>query len=77
MTCCAPTYGSKGGDGNADPTTWGNAAGRVKIASGLEQAAFPAIGTSGDVTGDKLADLWPSAPAGSSPPSPEPAPPSR
>ncbi|MCC0099845.1 ricin-type beta-trefoil lectin domain protein [Streptomyces flavotricini] len=52
------TYGSKGSDGNVDPTTWGNAAGRVKIASGLEQAAFPAIGTSGDVTGDKLADLW-------------------
>ncbi|MFD6915778.1 ricin-type beta-trefoil lectin domain protein [Streptomyces virginiae] len=52
------TYGSKGADGNVDPTTWGNAAGRVKIASGLEQAAFPAIGTSGDVTGDKLADLW-------------------
>ncbi|WP_369779505.1 hypothetical protein [Streptomyces sp. R33] len=51
-------YGSKGGDGNVDPTTWGNAAGRVKIASGLEQAAFPTIGTSGDVTGDKLADLW-------------------
>ncbi|MFI8260066.1 ricin-type beta-trefoil lectin domain protein [Streptomyces sp. NRRL F-2747] len=52
------TYGSKGADGNVDPTTWGNAAGRVKIASGLEQAAFPAIGTSGDVTGDRLADLW-------------------
>ncbi|MGW8777648.1 ricin-type beta-trefoil lectin domain protein [Streptomyces sp. NPDC055796] len=51
-------YGSKGANGRLDPATWGNAAGRVKIASGLGQAVYPSIGSVGDVTGDKLPDLW-------------------
>ncbi|WP_037837414.1 ricin-type beta-trefoil lectin domain protein [Streptomyces sp. NRRL S-244] len=52
------TYGSKGVNGRLDPTTWGNAAGRAKIASGLGQVAYPSIGSVGDVTGDNLPDLW-------------------
>ncbi|WP_051833392.1 FG-GAP-like repeat-containing protein [Streptomyces katrae] len=51
-------YGSKGPDGNLDPTAWGNAASRVKIASGFTEAAYPTLGSVGDVTGDRLPDLW-------------------
>ncbi|MEW2415589.1 FG-GAP-like repeat-containing protein [Streptomyces sp. NPDC046866] len=52
------TYGSKGPDGNLDPTTWGNAAARVKIGSGFGEAVYPALGSVGDITGDGLPDLW-------------------
>ncbi|MEV7416662.1 ricin-type beta-trefoil lectin domain protein [Streptomyces sp. NPDC089919] len=52
------TYGSKGPDGKLDPTTWGNPASRVKIASGLGKAAYPKVDTVGDVTGDGMPDLW-------------------
>ncbi|MFI9549904.1 FG-GAP-like repeat-containing protein [Streptomyces sp. NPDC052016] len=52
------SYGTKGANGYLDPTTWGNTAARVKIGSGYQAAAFPAIGSVGDVTGDNLADLW-------------------
>ncbi|MDD9375114.1 ricin-type beta-trefoil lectin domain protein [Streptomyces sp. ZAF1911] len=52
------SYGNKDVNGVLDPTTWGNAAGRVKIASGLGQTTYPTIGSVGDVTGDTLPDLW-------------------
>ncbi|MEV6330193.1 FG-GAP-like repeat-containing protein [Streptomyces sp. NPDC051909] len=52
------SYGQKGPKGHLDPTTWGNTAGRVKIAVGYQAYAYPAIGSVGDVTGDGLADLW-------------------
>ncbi|MEV0410503.1 hypothetical protein AB0I68_06715 [Streptomyces sp. NPDC050448] len=34
------------------------AANRVKIGSGIARAAYPALGSNGDLTGDGLADLW-------------------
>ncbi|WP_285545765.1 ricin-type beta-trefoil lectin domain protein [Streptomyces lavendulae] len=52
------TFGSKGTNGLLDPTTWGSSASRVKVASGIGKAAYPTLGSAGDVTGDKLADLW-------------------
>ncbi|WP_405487327.1 FG-GAP-like repeat-containing protein [Streptomyces sp. NBC_00096] len=52
------TYGAKGADGNVDPTTWGNKAGRVYIGYGVKQADYPSIGSAGDVNGDGNADLW-------------------
>ncbi|MEU9064776.1 FG-GAP-like repeat-containing protein [Streptomyces sp. NPDC048430] len=52
------SYGAKGPDGVLDPTTWGNAAARVKIGSGITVAAFPRVGSAGDLTGDKIPDLW-------------------
>ncbi|MCX4626345.1 FG-GAP-like repeat-containing protein [Streptomyces sp. NBC_01443] len=50
--------GVKGSDGKPDPAAWGVAANRVKIGSGIAQAAYPALGSSGDLTGDGRADLW-------------------
>ncbi len=50
--------GRKGANGNLDPTTWGDAANRVKIGAGFTAAAFPSIGSVGDITGDGLPDLW-------------------
>ncbi|WP_327687038.1 FG-GAP-like repeat-containing protein [Streptomyces sp. NBC_00467] len=52
------SYGKKGPNGVLDPTTWGNSSGRVKIGTGYTTAAYPALGSVGDVTGDGLADLW-------------------
>lgn len=52
------SYGKKGPDGLLDPTTWGNSAGRVKIGTGYTTAAYPAVGSVGDVTGDGKPDLW-------------------
>ncbi|MFD3483893.1 FG-GAP-like repeat-containing protein [Streptomyces sp. NPDC058665] len=52
------SYGKKGPDGLLDPTTWGNSAGRVKIGTGYTTAAYPAVGSVGDVTGDGRPDLW-------------------
>lgn len=52
------TLGSKGPNGLLDPTTWGGAASRVKIAAGIGKGAFPTLGSAGDVTGDNMADLW-------------------
>ncbi|MGW5345539.1 FG-GAP-like repeat-containing protein [Streptomyces sp. NPDC004050] len=52
------SHGTKGPDGNLDLTTWGNAATRVKIGSGFGEAAYPTIGSVGDITGDGLPDLW-------------------
>ncbi|MFE0642726.1 FG-GAP-like repeat-containing protein [Streptomyces sp. NPDC058877] len=52
------SYGQKGAKGYLDPTTWGNTAGRVKIAVGYQAYAYPAIGSVGDVSGDGIADLW-------------------
>jgi hypothetical protein len=52
------SYGKESSEGRLDPTTWGSPAGRVKVATGLSQSAYPTIGSSGDVTGDSLPDLW-------------------
>ncbi|MEV6582272.1 FG-GAP-like repeat-containing protein [Streptomyces sp. NPDC051582] len=52
------TYGKQGSDGKLDPTTWGNTASRVQVGGGVTAAGFPAIGSSGDVTGDGIPDLW-------------------
>ncbi|MFI6144577.1 DNRLRE domain-containing protein [Streptomyces sp. NPDC051109] len=51
-------YGAKGTDGNVDPTTWGNKAGRVYIGYGVKQSDYPSIGSAGDANGDGTADLW-------------------
>ncbi|MFC4983636.1 FG-GAP-like repeat-containing protein [Streptomyces atroolivaceus] len=50
--------GRKGETGILDPTTWGNAASRVKIGVGYPASLYPIIDSVGDVTGDGLADLW-------------------
>ncbi|WP_405488010.1 FG-GAP-like repeat-containing protein [Streptomyces sp. NBC_00096] len=52
------SYGKKGPDGNFNPATWGDPAGRVKIGGGVSAAAYPSMGSVGDVTGDGLPDLW-------------------
>jgi hypothetical protein len=41
-----------------DFTTWGAPGGRLKIATGMPRAAYPALGSVGNVTGDPLPDLW-------------------
>ncbi|MFJ3909075.1 VCBS repeat protein [Streptomyces sp. 2132.2] len=51
-------YGVKGADGKPDPAAWGVTANRVKIGSGIARAAYPVLGSSGDLTGDGAADLW-------------------
>ncbi|MEU3838423.1 VCBS repeat-containing protein, partial [Streptomyces sp. NPDC028635] len=51
-------YGTKGSDGNVDVTAWGAAGNRVKIGSGVNAADFPTLGSSGDLNGDGIADLW-------------------
>ncbi|MGJ0155039.1 FG-GAP-like repeat-containing protein [Streptomyces sp. CH8.1] len=40
-----------------DLTTWGTLP-RTKVHSGLPQASYPQIGSSGDLNGDGLVDLW-------------------
>ncbi|MGW8990049.1 FG-GAP-like repeat-containing protein [Streptomyces zhihengii] len=51
------SYGSKDPHGVLDAATWGNAAGRVKIATGvMPQSAYATIGTSGDLDGDGNGD---------------------
>ncbi|MET9888120.1 FG-GAP-like repeat-containing protein [Streptomyces sp. NPDC006430] len=52
------SYGKKAANGYLDPTTWGDTAARVKIGSGVTAAAYPGVGSVGDVTGDGIADLW-------------------
>jgi hypothetical protein len=51
-------YGAKGPNGYLDPTTWGATDKRVKIGTGFKAAAYPTIGSVGDVDGDGYADLW-------------------
>ncbi|MFB7466169.1 FG-GAP-like repeat-containing protein [Streptomyces sp. NPDC056224] len=48
--------GAKGSDGKFAPASWGSA--RTKIASGLARADYPVLGSTGDLTGDGLTDLW-------------------
>ncbi|MFB6837233.1 FG-GAP-like repeat-containing protein [Streptomyces sp. NPDC056361] len=50
--------GKEGPDGNVDPTTWGAAGERVKIGTGLKAVDYPVLGSSGDLDGDGLSDLW-------------------
>ncbi|WP_266943653.1 FG-GAP-like repeat-containing protein [Streptomyces sp. NBC_00555] len=49
-------HGSAGGDGTLDTAGWGSGP-RTAIGSGLTRAAYPTLGTSGDLTGDARADL--------------------
>ncbi|MFJ3927334.1 FG-GAP-like repeat-containing protein [Streptomyces sp. NPDC090022] len=53
------THGQKSRDeGQAvDLGTWGTL-NRTKIGTGLTQAAYPQIGSSGDLNGDNITDLW-------------------
>ncbi|MEV7419037.1 FG-GAP-like repeat-containing protein [Streptomyces sp. NPDC089919] len=52
-------YGRKSGAaGQLDPATWGAPGARVEIATGYQASAYPSVGSSGDVTGDGLPDLW-------------------
>ncbi|MFD3698609.1 FG-GAP-like repeat-containing protein [Streptomyces sp. NPDC058646] len=48
--------GSAGADGTLDTARWGSGP-RTAIGSGLTRAAYPTLGTSGDLTGDARADL--------------------
>ncbi|MEU8698387.1 FG-GAP-like repeat-containing protein [Streptomyces sp. NPDC048680] len=49
--------GEKGADGYLDPTTWGTAQ-LTKIGTGYKASTYPAVGSSGDINGDGLPDLW-------------------
>ncbi|MET9884073.1 FG-GAP-like repeat-containing protein [Streptomyces sp. NPDC006430] len=52
------TYGKKSLDGNiVDLATWGTQT-RTKVGSGVTQAAYPQIGSAGDLGGDGVSDLW-------------------
>ncbi|MFF5447190.1 FG-GAP-like repeat-containing protein [Streptomyces sp. NPDC012888] len=51
-------HGKNGPRGYLDPTTWGAPEQRVRIGQGLKEADFPVVSSSGDVTGDEIADLW-------------------
>lgn len=52
-------YGKKGENADVvNPATWGDTASRVKIATGVTAALYPAVGSAGDVTGDGIPDLW-------------------
>ncbi|WP_051832170.1 FG-GAP-like repeat-containing protein [Streptomyces katrae] len=53
------TYGKKSKDPQfvVDLATWGTQT-RTKIGGGVTQAAFPQIGSVGDVSGDGVSDLW-------------------
>ncbi|MEU7099442.1 FG-GAP-like repeat-containing protein [Streptomyces longwoodensis] len=42
--------------GDLDLATWGTV--RTKIATGFKQADYPTLGTSGDLTGDGVLDIW-------------------
>ncbi|MEV7834943.1 FG-GAP-like repeat-containing protein [Streptomyces subrutilus] len=42
---------------SVDLATWGTQT-RTKIGSAITQAAYPTVGSSGDVTGDTIPDLW-------------------
>ncbi|TBO60955.1 DNRLRE domain-containing protein [Streptomyces kasugaensis] len=51
-------YGKQGErKGVLDPATWGTAS-LVKVSSGLSAHTYPVLGSSGDVTGDGIPDLW-------------------
>ncbi|KPI32153.1 Curculin domain protein (mannose-binding) lectin [Actinobacteria bacterium OV320] len=51
------SYGTKiADDGKLNLATWG--ADRTKIATGFKKADYPTLGTSGDLTGDGILDLW-------------------
>ncbi|MFF4389395.1 FG-GAP-like repeat-containing protein [Streptomyces sp. NPDC001552] len=53
------TYGKKSPEENrtVDLATWGTQA-RAKVGSGVSQANYPQVGSSGDLTGDGTPDLW-------------------
>lgn len=53
------THGQKSSEPKhtVDLTTWGTLP-RTKVHSGLPQASYPQIGSSGDLNGDGLVDLW-------------------
>ncbi|WP_405531182.1 FG-GAP-like repeat-containing protein [Streptomyces avidinii] len=53
------TYGKKSPEENrtVDLATWGTLT-RTKIGSGVAQAGYPQVGSSGDLNGDNVPDLW-------------------
>ncbi|MFD4739215.1 FG-GAP-like repeat-containing protein [Streptomyces virginiae] len=53
------TYGKKSLDPNqaVDLGTWGTLT-RTKVGSGVAQAAYPQVASSGDLNGDNVPDLW-------------------
>ncbi|MEV7509155.1 FG-GAP-like repeat-containing protein [Streptomyces sp. NPDC091201] len=53
------TYGKKSLDPNqaVDLATWGTQT-RTKVGSGVPQSGHPQVGSSGDLTGDGVPDLW-------------------
>ncbi|MER6482422.1 FG-GAP-like repeat-containing protein [Streptomyces virginiae] len=53
------TYGKSSPEPNqaVDLATWGTQT-RSKVGSGVTQASYPQIGSSGDLTGDGVPDLW-------------------
>ncbi|MFD9411016.1 FG-GAP-like repeat-containing protein [Streptomyces sp. NPDC059989] len=53
------TYGkkSKEEDQAVDLATWGTQT-RAKVGSGVTKAAYPSIGSAGDLNGDSVTDLW-------------------
>ncbi len=44
--------------GTVDPTAWGDPATLLKIDTGIPASVYPTVGSSGDITGDGIADLW-------------------
>ncbi|MEV4433293.1 FG-GAP-like repeat-containing protein [Streptomyces sp. NPDC049585] len=51
-------YGREGEKkGVLNPTTWGTSS-RVKVGSGVTVASYPVVGSSGDMNGDGIPDLW-------------------
>ncbi|MEU1625335.1 FG-GAP-like repeat-containing protein [Streptomyces sp. NPDC020096] len=44
--------------GIVNPATWGDPASLVKIGSGVPASVYPTVGSSGDITGDGIPDLW-------------------
>lgn len=52
------TYGQKGDTSKVvNLATWGTV-GRTKVGAGVTKAAYPEVGSAGDVSGDNIADLW-------------------
>ncbi|MEU8764141.1 FG-GAP-like repeat-containing protein [Streptomyces sp. NPDC048659] len=52
------SYGKKSAEGRAvDLATWG-VEGRTRVGVGVTEAAYPQVGSAGDLSGDGVTDLW-------------------
>jgi hypothetical protein len=49
--------GQQSADGVLDPMAWGETE-PVKVGTGVPAGTYPTVGTTGDITGDGIADLW-------------------